>query len=167
MLLGPGFLCWRVDVGLPNRSEGILGSFTEITMVGLRVGSLANKELLLVLLALRPSLSVPRCHFKQDFHQRGHFYLFHSNSKHLSGLCHVYLLQLGKYFPGSLPGTSPLPTPFLANAAVNVSTFLKRREMVSVRVEIVLVREALDFTSSSNTPLPVTTTPARMSKTTL
>ena len=157
----------RVDVGLPDVSEGILrlaGNFPESTVVGLRVGSLANEEVLLVLLALRPSLSVPHCNFNQDFHQCGHLYLFRYNSNHSSGLCHVSLLQLGKYFPGYLPGTSTPPPPFLANAAVNVSTFFEMRAVVSVRVAIVMVREALDFTSSSNTTLPVTTTPARLSK---
>ena len=35
---------WRVDVGMPNGSGGILhlaGNFPESTLVGLRVGSLA------------------------------------------------------------------------------------------------------------------------------
>ena len=36
-------------------------------MVGLQVGSLADEEVLLVLLALKSSLSVPRRHFRQDF----------------------------------------------------------------------------------------------------
>ena len=91
----------RVDVGLPAGSGGIIhlaGNFPESTVVGLRVGSLANEEVLLVLLVLRASLSVPRLHSRQDFHQRGKLYLFRSNSKHLSGLCHVSLLQLRKYF---------------------------------------------------------------------
>ena len=73
---------WRVDVGLPYGSDGILhlaGNLEERTVIGLRVGSLANEELLLVLLALRPSLSVPRCHFKQYFHQRICLSLFRSN----------------------------------------------------------------------------------------
>ena len=154
-------------MGLPNGSDGILklaGNFPQSTVVGLRVGSLPNEEVLLVLLALRPYLSAPRCHFKHDFHQRGRFPLFHSNSKQSSDLCHVSLLQLGQYFPGSLAGTSPPPPPFLSNAYVNVSTFFKRRALVSVRVKIVMVTEALDFTSSSNTPLPVTTIPTKLSK---
>ena len=106
MLLEPRFLCRQVDVGLPNGSDGILqlaGNFPESYMVGLRVGSLANEEVLLVLLELRPYLSVPRRHIKQEFHQHGSLSLFRSNSKHSSGLCHVSLLQLGKYFPGPLP----------------------------------------------------------------
>ena len=99
----------QVNVGLPYGSNGILhleGNLTESTVVGLRAGSLANKGVLSVLLALRPSLSVPHCHFKQYFHQRGCLSLFRSNSNHSSNLCHVSLLQLGQYFPGSLPGTS-------------------------------------------------------------
>ena len=114
MLLEPIFIFRRVDVGLPNGSKGILqlaGNFPESTMVGLRVGSLANEEVLSVLLALMPSLSVPRCHFKQNFHQRGRLSLFRSNSKHSSGLCRVSLLQSGKYLPRSLLGTSPPPPP--------------------------------------------------------
>ena len=87
-----------------------------------------------------------------------------SNSKESSGVCQFSLLQLGKYFPGALTVTSPPPPPFLANAAVNVSTFLERRELVSARVAIVLVRVALEFTISYNNPLPVTVTPARLSK---
>ena len=157
----------RVAVGLLDGSDGILhlaGNFPESAVVVLRVGSLASEGLLLVLLALRPSLSVSRRHFKQDFHQRGRLSLFRSNSNRSSGLCHVSLLQLGQYFPGSLPGTSPPPSPFLANSTVKVSTFFERRVLVSVRVVIVMVREALDFTSSSNTPLPVIATPARLSK---
>ena len=35
---------------------------------------------------------------------------------------------------------------------------------MSVRVAIVLVREALKFTISSNTTLPITATPERLSK---
>ena len=132
-------------------------------MVGLRVGSLANKEVFLVLLALRDSLYVPRCNFRQDFNQRGRLCLFQSNSKHSSGLCHVYLLYLGQYFPGFLLGTSTPPPPFLANPAVNVYTFFEMRALLSVRLKIVVVREAMDYTSSSNTPLPVTATPARIS----
>ena len=57
----------RVDLGLPGGSEGILhlvGNFPETTVVGLRVGSLDNKGVLSVILALRPSLSAPRRHFK-------------------------------------------------------------------------------------------------------
>ena len=60
----------QVNVGLTDCSDGILhrtGNFPESTVVGLRVGSLANEEVLSVLLALRPSLSVPRRHFRQDF----------------------------------------------------------------------------------------------------
>ena len=79
MILEPG---WWVNVGLPKGSDGILhlaGNFPESTVVGLQVGSLANEEVLLVLLALRPSLSVPSLHFRQDFHQRGRLYLFCSN----------------------------------------------------------------------------------------
>ena len=93
MLLEPS---QRVNVGLPDGSDGILhlaGNLPESTVVGLRVGILANEEVLLVLLALRASLSVPRRHFRQDFHQRGRMSLFFSNSKHASGLCHVSLLQ--------------------------------------------------------------------------
>ena len=151
MLFKPRFLCWRINVGLSNGSDSILklaGNFPESTMVGLRVGSLAKEEILSVLLALMPSLSVPHSHFKQDFHQHGSMYLFCSISKHSYGLCHVSLLQLGQYLPGSLPVTSPPPPPFLANVAVNVSTFFERRLLVSVMVAIVMVREALDFTSS-------------------
>ena len=80
---------WVVDLGLPNGSDGILhleGNFPESTVVGLRVRSLANEEILSVLLALRPSISVPRPHFKQDFHQHGRLSLFRSNSKYSSGL---------------------------------------------------------------------------------
>ena len=109
-------------------------------------------------------VEVPHCHFRQDFHQRGRLSLFFYNSKHASGLCHVSLLHLGQCFPGPLPGTSTLPPPFLDNASVKVSTFFLRRVLLSMRVAIVMVREALDFTSSSNTPLPVTATPARLSK---
>ena len=137
------FLCQWVGVGLTNGSKVILqlaGNYPESNMVGLRVGSLANEEVFLVLLALRSFLSIPRRHFKQDFHQCGCLSLFCSKAKHSSALCHVSLLQLGKYLPGSLPGTSPPPPPFLANSAVNVSNFFERRELVSVRVEIVLVR---------------------------
>ena len=120
----------RVNVGLPAGSDSILhlaGNFPESTVVVLWVGSLVNEEVLLVLLALRASLSVPRRHFRQELHQRGRLSLFRSNLKHSSGLCHVSLLQLGQYFPGSLPGTSTPPPPFLANAAVKVSTFFDRR----------------------------------------
>ena len=162
------FLCWRVDSGLPNGSKAIIklsGNFPKSAMVGLRVGcGLINEELLSVLLALRPSISVPRRNFKKDFHQRGSLSLFFSNSKQLSGLCQVSPLQLGQYLPGTLPVTSPLPPPFLANSAVNISTLFERRELVSVRVAIVLVREALEFVIYSNNPLPVTATPARLSK---
>ena len=91
------FLCWQVDSGLPNVSKGILhlaDNFPEINMVGLRVGcGLTNEEVLLVLLALRPSLSVPRPHFKQDFRQRECLPLLRSNSKHSSSLWHVSLLK--------------------------------------------------------------------------
>ena len=157
----------RVDVGLPVGRDGILHlavNFPEITVVGLRVGSPDNEEVLLVLLALGPSLSVPRRHFKQDLHQRGCFSLFRSNSKHSSGLCHISLFQLGQYLPGSLPGTSPPLPPFLSNVAVNVSTFFERQALVSVSVALVIVREELYFPSSSNNPLPVTATPARLPK---
>ena len=64
------FLCQWVGVGLTNGSKVILqlaGNYPESNMVGLRVGSLANEEVFLVLLALRASLSVPRRHFRQDF----------------------------------------------------------------------------------------------------
>ena len=158
---------WRIDVGPPGGSKSMLhleGNLPESTVVGLQVVSLANKGVLSVLLALSPSLSFPRRHSKQDFYQHGCLSLFRSNSKHSSGFCHVSLLQLGQYFPGSLPVTSPPPPPFLANTAVNVSTFFERRALVSVWVAIVKVREALDFSSSSNTPSPVTATPARLSK---
>ena len=134
MLLEPR---WWVDVGLPDSSNGIIhlaGNWPESTVVGLRVGSLANKEVLLVLLALRASLYVTRCHFRQDFHQRGRFSLFLSNSKHVSGLCHVFLLQWGQCFTGPLPGTSTPPPPFLSNASVNVSTFFARQALLSVGV---------------------------------
>ena len=80
---------WRVDAGLPAGSDSIIQlvvNFPESTVVVLRVGSLANEELLSVLLALRASLSVPRHHFRQDFHQRGRLSLFRFNSKHSSGL---------------------------------------------------------------------------------
>ena len=90
-----------VNVGLPAGSNGILhlsGNFPESTVVGLRVGSLANEEVLSVLLVLRAYLSVPRCHFRQYFHQRGHVSSFRSNLKHSSGLCHVSILQLGQFF---------------------------------------------------------------------
>ena len=131
----------------------------------LRVGcGLINKEVLSVLLALRPSLSVPRRHFKQDLHQHGRLSLFFSNSKKSSGFCQVYLLQLGQYFPDLLSFTSPPSPPFLANYAVNVSILFKRRELVSVRVTIVLVSEALEFTIYYNTNLIVTATPARLPK---
>ena len=139
---------WWVNVGPPGGSEGMLhleGNLPEITVVGLRVGSLANEEVLLVLLALRPSLSVPRRHSNQEFHQRGCLSLFRYNSKHSSGLCHISLLQLGQYFTGSLPGTSPLPPTFLANTAVNVSKSFERRVLVSVRVEIVMVKRGVGF----------------------
>ena len=120
---------WRFNVGLPNVSDVILyfvRNVTESTVVGLQVGSLTNEEVLSVLLALRPSLSIPRRHFKQDFHQRGRLSLFRSNSKHSSSLCcHVSLLQLGQYFSGSLPDTSPSPPLFLANATVRVSIFFE------------------------------------------
>ena len=132
-----------VGVVLLAGREGILhlaGNVPESNVVVLWVGSLSNEEVLSVLLALRASLSVPRRYFRKDFYQRGCFSLFRFNSKHLSGLCHVSCLQLGQYLPGSLPGTSPPPPPFLANAAVNVSTFFERRELVSVRVAIVMVK---------------------------
>ena len=164
MLLEPK---WRVNVELPSGRDGILhlaGNSTESNVVGLWVGSLANKEVLLVLLALRACLFIPCRHFSQDFHQRGRLSLFRSNSKHSSGLCHVSLLQLGQYFPGSLPGTSTPPPTFLSNDAVRVSTFSARQVFMSVRVATMMVREALDFTSSSNNPLPGTATPARLSK---
>ena len=79
MLLEPRRL---VDVGLLAGSDGILhlaGNWPEITVVGLRVGSLFNKEVFLVLLELRASLSVPRRHFRHAFHQHGCLSLFHSN----------------------------------------------------------------------------------------
>ena len=66
----------QVNVGLPYGRNGTLqlaGNFLESTVVGLRVGSLANEEVLSVLLTLRASLSVPHCNFRQDFHQRGRF----------------------------------------------------------------------------------------------
>ena len=72
----------RVDVGLPYVSNIILhlaGNFTESTVVGLRLGSLANEGVLSLLLALRPFLSIPRLCFKQDFPQRGRLSLFRSN----------------------------------------------------------------------------------------
>ena len=133
-------------------------------MVRLQVGSLSDEEVLLVLLELKASLSVPRCHFRQDFHQRGRLSLLFSNSKHASGLCHVSLFQLGQCFPGPLPGTSTPPPPFLVNASIKVTTFFARRVLVSVRAAIVMVRKALDLTSPSNTPLPVTATPTKLSK---
>ena len=117
-----------------------------------------------VLLALTPSLSVPRRHFRQNFQWHGRLSLFFFNSKHVYGLCHVSIFQLGQCIPGPLLGTSTPPPPFLANASVKFSTFFARRALVSARVAIVMVREVLDFTSSSNTPLPVTATPARLSK---
>ena len=61
---------WLVDVGLPADSNGILhlaGNWLESTVVGLRVGIIAKKEVLLVLLALRASLSVPHRHFRKSF----------------------------------------------------------------------------------------------------
>ena len=141
------FLCWRVDSGLPNVSKGIIklaGTLPEIVMVGLQVGcGLINEEILSVLLALRRSISVPRRHFKQDFHQHKRLSLFLSNSKQSSSLFQVSLLQLRQYLLGILLITSTLPPPFLANSAFKVSTFFERRELVSVRVAIVLVREAL------------------------
>ena len=125
------FLCWQVDSGLPNGSRGILklaGKLTESVMVGLWVGcGLINKELFSVLLALRTSLFVPRCHFKQDFHQRGRLSSFISNSKKSLDMCQVSLFQLGQYLPEPLLVTSPPPPPFLANTAVNISTFFERR----------------------------------------
>ena len=108
-----------VNVGLLSGINGILylaGNWPESTVVGLQVGSLYDEEVLLVLLALKAYLSVPHRHFRQVFHQRGRLSLLLSNSKHASGLCHVYLLQLGQYFPGPLSGTSTPPPPFLANA---------------------------------------------------
>ena len=57
----------RVYVGLTYGSNGILHlacNSPESTVVGLRVGSLANEDVLLALLALRPSLSIPRRNFK-------------------------------------------------------------------------------------------------------
>ena len=59
----------QVYVGLPDVSNGILhlaGNWPESTVVGLRVGSLANEEVLSVLIGLRASLSVPHRHFRQD-----------------------------------------------------------------------------------------------------
>ena len=156
-----------VDLVLSDGSNGIInltGNLPENIVVGLRVGSLAKEGVFLVLIALRPSLSVPHRHIRLDFHQRGRFSILRSNSKHSSGLCHVYLFQFGQYLLGSLQGTSPPPPPFLTNAVVNVSTFFERRVLVLVGLAIVMVREVLDFTSSSNTPLPVTATPARLSK---
>ena len=125
------FLSWLVDWGLPNGSGGILklvGNLTESDTVWLWVGhGLTNKELLSVLIALRPSLSVPCRHFKQDFHQLRNLSLFLSNSKHYSGVCHVSLFQLGKYFSVPLSVTYPPPPTFLANSAVNIYTFFKRQ----------------------------------------
>ena len=82
MLLEP--MRW-VDVGLPADSKGIFhlaGNWPENTVVGLQVGSLANGGVLLVLLALRPSLSVPHRHFRQDFQWHGRMYLFFSKNVH-------------------------------------------------------------------------------------
>ena len=77
------FLCWDVDSRLPNGSKGIIklaGDLKDSEMVGLQVGcGLINKELLSLLITLRPSLSIPRRHFKQDFHQCRRLYLFFSN----------------------------------------------------------------------------------------
>ena len=74
---------WQVDIGLTDGSNGLLhlaGNLPEITVVGLRVASLAYEGVLLVLIALKPSLSFPHLHFKQDFHQCGRLSLSRSNS---------------------------------------------------------------------------------------
>ena len=87
------FLCWDVDSRLPNGSKGIIklaGDLKDSEMVGLQVGcGLINKELLSLLITLRPSLSIPRRHFRKYFYQRRRLSLLFSNSNHTSGLFHV------------------------------------------------------------------------------